>query len=56
MKLYIIEKDYGGCDCWGRYEENWRSTDIVYTDETKAIEYIKVHGSNYYRYQVVEAQ
>ena len=56
MKVYVIEKDYGGHDCWGRSEYDWKKTNIIFTDEDKAKEYIKTNGNDYNRYVTIETR
>lgn len=41
MELYIIYKNYPSHDCWGRYESDWRKTDIIFTNEDSAKLYVK---------------
>lgn len=55
MKVFVIEKDFGSAGCWGIYESDWKLTNIIFTDESKAKEYVK-YNADYYRYKTIETK
>ena len=55
MKVFVIEKDFGSAGCWGIYESDWKLTNIIFTDESKAKKYVK-YNADYYRYKTIETK
>lgn len=37
--IFIIEENRPSCDCWGRMEDNWISTDLIFSSYRQAKPY-----------------